>query len=143
MYIDEQLYQQIIKRTVVLCVDIIIRNHTGQVLLVKRANDPLKGEWWVIGGRMEKQETVLTACIRKVREEVGLAVQNLRPVGFYEHIWFGDDSPYEFPLHTLSLVYEAKALPGEIVLDDQSTEWKWDDLPERFDYTPFQPEVRR
>jgi 8-oxo-dGTP diphosphatase len=46
-----------------------------RVLLVKRAHEPLKGEWSLPGGAVELGETLETAIVREVREETGLSVE--------------------------------------------------------------------
>jgi 8-oxo-dGTP diphosphatase len=46
-----------------------------RVLLVKRAHEPLKGEWSLPGGAVELGETLETAIVREVREETGLTVE--------------------------------------------------------------------
>ena len=45
------------------------------VLLVKRANEPLKGEWSLPGGVVEAGETLEAALAREVREETSLDVE--------------------------------------------------------------------
>jgi ADP-ribose pyrophosphatase YjhB (NUDIX family) len=46
-----------------------------RVLLIKRGNEPLKGQWSLPGGGVEIGETLETAIAREVREETGLAVE--------------------------------------------------------------------
>jgi 8-oxo-dGTP diphosphatase len=45
-----------------------------RVLLVKRGNEPLKGEWSLPGGAVEVGESLETALIREVREETCLDI---------------------------------------------------------------------
>lgn len=46
-----------------------------RVVLVKRAHEPLKGEWSLPGGGVELGETLEHAVAREVAEETGLAVR--------------------------------------------------------------------
>jgi len=46
----------------------------GRIVLVKRAHEPLKGEWNLPGGGVELGETLEQACAREVFEETGLVV---------------------------------------------------------------------
>ena len=47
----------------------------GKALIVKRANEPFKGQWSIPGGRVEPGETLAEAVRREMREETGLEVR--------------------------------------------------------------------
>jgi colanic acid biosynthesis protein WcaH len=123
-----------------LCVDGIIRNSRGQVLLVKRRNDPLRNAWWVPGGRVLKGEPVERALRRKMREELGIRVGDLRCVGYSEavnmrHPGIASEGDR---LHSLSIVFETQYEAGSVTLDSQSSDWRYfDRLPARFRIQPF------
>lgn len=47
----------------------------GKAIIVKRTNDPYKGQWSIPGGRVELGETLAEAVRREMREETGLEVR--------------------------------------------------------------------
>jgi 8-oxo-dGTP diphosphatase len=57
----------------IVAVGAIIRDG-GRVLLVRRGQEPLKGEWSLPGGAVEVGETLEAALVREVREETSLDV---------------------------------------------------------------------
>ena len=71
MFIPEIEYKSILSSIPILCVDLLIINN-GKFLLLKRENEPAKGEYWFPGGRLLKFETIRDASLRKAREEVNL-----------------------------------------------------------------------
>jgi len=140
MIIPTEHYKKIIEVLPILCVDIIIKNHNGEYLLIKRANEPLKGQWWVIGGRVLKGESLEQAAKRKVKEEVGLEIDNVESIGYYEDALETNPFGSAIPLHSISVVFSTIIEDEKIVtLDYQSSDWKYSkELPTDFFIKPFQ-----
>lgn len=132
--IPDHLYREIISVIPIVCVDVVIRNEAGKVLLLRRKNEPLKDQWWVVGGRIHAGEPARQACVRKTFEESGLAIEELEFLGFYEDVFDKNSFDEAKPYHTLSLVFETRVTKKQAIhLDAQHTEWAWfDSLPDRF-----------
>ena len=133
-YIKTDLYQKIIENSVNFCVDIVVKCN-GKYLLVTRSQNPMKGDPWVIGGRVSQRETASYAAIRKLKEEVGIFhPKNLRPIGYYEDVYDSNSFSGDTVYHSFSLVFECEIdSTDDIVLDDTSQTWAlYDSLPERF-----------
>ena len=128
-HIPDELYKTIIQNLPIVCVDVIVRRGS-HVLLVRRANEPLRGAWWIPGGRVMLFENTKDAAQRKVFLETGLTLHEAQFVGFYEEIY--DTSAFKVPCHTISIVYEGDGL-GDVKPNEEVLEWAWDKyLPERF-----------
>jgi len=132
-------YKEIIDVLPILCVDIVARNTRGEILLVKRVNEPKKGEWWVIGGRVLKDETLEEAAVRKMKEEAGLAVRHLRPIGYFELLRGVNHFTSVPDYHTVSVVFETVIDDNQkVVLDKQSVDFKFGKkLPAALVIRPF------
>lgn len=130
MRLPRDEYEQILERVPILCVDGVILNHDGRYLLVKRNNAPLQHEWWVPGGRVLKGESLEQAFHRKMREELGIDVKILMPIGFFEERHVDDPRGGPEGVHAVSIVFCAVPLSLDVKLDDQSAEWGlFDELP--------------
>ena len=139
IFIPREQYAKIIDVLPILCVDIMVQNSKDEYLLVKRANEPLKGQWWVIGGRVLKGETLEEAAIRKVKEEVGLDISSVKPIGYYEEISHTNHFNSLTPLHSMSVVFSTTVDGAQKVkLDNQSSDWKYSqELPKGLGIKPF------
>ncbi len=58
----------------------------GSVLLVRRGQEPLKGEWSIPGGLLEVGETLKEAVEREIQEETGLLVKPVGMLGVFERV---------------------------------------------------------
>jgi 8-oxo-dGTP diphosphatase len=67
-----------------------------QVLLVRRAHEPLKGEWSLPGGAVEVGETLQQAICREVLEETGLVVETVAVVEAFDRISRDGDGRVRF-----------------------------------------------
>jgi len=132
MYLNEKLYKIITSQVPILCVDGVIMKD-DRYLLVKRKNHPLKGRWWVPGGRVHRGEKLEAALKRKMLEETGLNVIINAQLGFHEGIFKKNELGIDF-VHTVSVVFVASLAKNQkINLDEQSSSHKWSlTLPKSF-----------
>lgn len=139
MIIPVEQYKQTIETLPILCVDLLLQNNKGQYLLLLRKNEPLKGKWWIPGGRIHKGESVLKAAERKCREEVGIKSNSFNIIGLYEGHF--EEAPFgvKSGVHVLSIILKANIDGAVISLDDQSAEWKFSkELPVQLKIQSFQ-----
>ena len=127
-FIDQDLYDQILRHMPIACVDVAIV-YNGCVLLVRREDAPAKGEWWVPGGRVLKGETLRETARRKAREEVGLEC-HVGPIIHTAETIF-EDGPRGIPVHSINacfLLYPTHDNTGlSVTLDSHHAVWRWAD----------------
>lgn len=141
--IPAERYKMILDVMPIVCIDSVIVNANREYLLVKRNNHPLKGEYWLPGGRLLKNETLREAVIRKMNQELGIAVEIDRLLGFFETVFKKTSIDVTGGFHAVSFVFLLKPLQEKIVLDNQSSSWKWfKELPRKLLelLQPFQEE---
>jgi len=131
--ISEELYKQMLLNLPILCVDLIIQNSKGEYLLVKRDNHPIKGYYWVSGGRMLKNVGVEENARKKCLQELGIDITDWRVVGIYDDQYDTNAFNLDTKIHTLSILCRTNVVVeyDEIKLDEQSSEIKYSKmLPE-------------
>ena len=121
MWIEDALYAEIKKVMPIPCVDIVVeRKSDGRVLLLKRNNEPLKGQWWLPGGRINRGEAVYEAAIRKLEEEAGIKYARLT-------VGCGAISLVCEGVHTIAVLTYITQIGGypEIILNGEHSEFYW------------------
>jgi colanic acid biosynthesis protein WcaH len=111
-HIPDALYREIIRHVPTVCVDFIV-TYQGKFLLTRRARNPLKGKWWVLGGRILKGETFEEAVRRKLKEEANITrVRSITFLGV-ENTRFSK-GVYGFPVQTINVVFHVQALEENV-----------------------------
>ena len=124
MIIPEAIYSQIVRMMPVPCVDIIVEDERGRVLLIKRADEPAKGQWWFPGGRVHYLETRAQAVVRKMREECGLDPSSLTELGTYDVIL--DMARDATPRHGITTLFRVIIeSQNDLTLDIHSFDADW------------------
>ncbi len=76
MFIKDSLYAEIVQSMPIPCVDLVVMDRSGRILLLKRKNEPAANQWWFPGGRVLFGEMRLEAAKRKLVEECGLSAES-------------------------------------------------------------------
>ncbi len=107
---------------------VIVRD--GLVLIVRRANPPLQGEWSIPGGALDLGEKLRDGVAREVREETGLEVEVGPVLDVFDSIF--PDAEGRTRYHYVLVDYLCRPLSGTAIAASDATELRWakpDDLP--------------
>lgn len=121
--------------------DAVVVRH-GEVLLIRRGQDPYMGMYALPGGFVEQDETPETCAVRELKEETGIAGASAGLINFYDAV---DRDDFR---HTIGFAYavdvadDAVAAAGD---DAAAVEW-WplEALPEMaFDHGRILSDYRK
>jgi colanic acid biosynthesis protein WcaH len=133
-FLPKEVYGCMVRDAVVCCVDcLIVKNSTDgkkECLLVERSTEPVKGVFWLPGGRLLKGETFFAAASRKAQEETGLTdVKPIQILGVWNTFFPTShwDTATEKGTQTVNAVVLVELNdPGAVVqLDETSERWRW------------------
>jgi len=95
----------------------------GRALVVRRATEPLKGEWSIPGGVLELGETLRTGVVREAKEETGLDVVPVEVLEVYDRIVADEDGRTRY--HYVLIDYLCELQGGELRAASDVSEAKW------------------
>lgn len=89
MKLNKEQFLEVLDKTPLVSIDLIIKDTKNRILLGKRINEPAKGKWFVPGGRILKGESINIAFIRIFKEELSLnhLLEEARLFGAYSHYY--------------------------------------------------------
>ena len=128
---------------IVVITAIILNPDNKRFLLVKRKEKEQihKGKWLLPGGKLEKDESLMDALKREIKEETGLEIKDDKE--------FISDYTFERPNEdlTLGLTFLVKAIEDNVILNkqeyDKST-WIFPHELDNYDYLKFiKPEIEK
>ena len=129
--LDAQTFKAVIKNTPLVSIDLCLICD-DKLLLGKRNNHPLKGQWFTPGGRIYKNETWQHALLRIVKAELGLCdigVEDFALMGIWDHFYKNSALDQNTSTHYVNLPhYVWFQSEPEITLDNQHCEFRWFDL---------------
>jgi len=100
---------------------VIIRG--DRVLLVRRATEPLKGEWSVPGGMLELGEKLREGVRREVLEETGLEVEPGDVLDLFDSIFRDEQGRTQY--HYVLIDYLCTSISDEAKAGSDVSEVRW------------------
>jgi colanic acid biosynthesis protein WcaH len=87
-----EVFLDVVRHAPLVSMDLIVQNSRGEFLVGLRTNPPARNYWFVPGGRIRKDESMVSALRRIAAEELDLeaACLSAQPAGVFEH--FYDDN---------------------------------------------------
>jgi 8-oxo-dGTP diphosphatase len=114
--------------------------HLNRVLLVKRGNPPLLGEWSLPGGVVELGETLHAAAKREAREETGLIVKAGEVLEVLDRIIPGKDGAPQY--HYVLIDFLCSVEGGKLRSGGDADAVRWAKKNELAQYKLEKPALR-
>lgn len=100
---------------------VVVRD--GRALVVRRATEPLKGEWSIPGGVLELGEKLREGVAREVVEETGLEVEAGEVLEVFDSIFADADGRTQY--HYVLIDFLCRATGGELRAGSDVSEARW------------------
>jgi colanic acid biosynthesis protein WcaH len=122
--LDDQIFKTVVDSAPLVSIDILIKKD-NKILLGRRVNKPAQGYFFSIGGRINKNETVVNAMAKVALNELNIELKSVpKFIGIFEH--FYDDSIYkDVSTHYVNLAYEYEVEETPDLPTEQHSAYQW------------------
>ena len=143
--LDSRTFKTAIENVPLVSIDLCLVSD-GELFMGKRINEPLKGEWFTPGGRIQKNETWQDALLRIAKVELGfssIVVEDFLLMGMWDHFYHNSAIDQNTSTHYVNLPHYAEFISKpKIILDYQHSAFKWFDLAVVSNDEKFHPYLR-
>ncbi|ELY63463.1 GDP-mannose mannosyl hydrolase [Natrinema versiforme] len=130
----------IVENAPIVSVDLVVK-YEGGVLLGLRENEPAKGEWFVPGGTVFKNERLTDAVQRVAEMELGCEVEIRERLGVFEHFYETSEVDGVESKHYVANAFVVEPFEDIAESDDQHSQFRVFTPP--FDDADLHPYVER
>ena len=120
--LESRSFKVIVENALLVSIDLCLVSDS-KILLGKRNNEPLKGNWFTPGGRIHKNESWQHALLRICEVEVGLRgilIEDFSLMGVWDHFYINSVFGKDISTHYVNLPhYTNFKFRPEITLDNQ------------------------
>ena len=120
-WIPAEKWEVIVENVPIVSVDLVVK-YEGGVLLGLRKNEPAKGEWFVPGGTVLKNERLVEAVQRVAKTELGCKVEIVERLGAYEHFYETSEVEGVDSKHYVANAFVVEPVAEVEATDDQHAE---------------------
>ncbi len=129
MFPTESHFLEVVERTPLISIDLVVVDSNQRVLCGWRVNQPARGFWFVPGGRILKDELLDDAFARIASAELGPGDwrrADASLLGVFEHLY---DTNFagapEITTHYVVLAYRIDVVDRPTPPDDQHSDYRW------------------
>ena len=126
-FLPLEKYREVLDITPVCTVDVLFLNSDKtKTLLFKRENEPMKGSYFSIGGRLFKNELLADCAVRQTLRETGMIIEKNKLIygGIQEEIH--PNSIFEgVSYHAVGIFYGYILNDADVKLDSQHSDYQW------------------
>ncbi len=131
-FLSNQEFKTVVDCAPLVSIDFIVKNKDNKILLGRRVNKPAQDFLFSIGGRIYKNEKIIDAKQRILKDELNLDLKEYTPkfIGIFEHFYNDSFLDDKISTHYVNFAYEINISYIQNLPKDQHNDYVWLSLDE-------------